>query len=93
MEYEYKGKQYRRKRVHEGESLQGLTPDLWTLEAAKNDRGLICRRCHKLRLWGQMECVYEIRSGDVYRSWVCLACGTYLRNDNITDMGYAYDNE
>ena len=66
-----------------------MTPDLETLEAAQRDRGIVCRGCHKLRLWGQLDIAYSLHgptdSKDVYRRWICMVCYNVVREDNITD--------
>lgn len=81
-----KRKVYRRKKVSIGQSIMAtLEARRDQLELAKRDKGLLCRECHKLRLWKELDAHYgyDIGTPVVWRSWVCLKCGNTLREDRL----------
>jgi RNase P subunit RPR2 len=73
---------WRRSKKHDASDLDSQF--FSQMKMTVKDKGLLCRDCHKWRLWKDLETDYEVRNGSVTRLWIC-TCGTVLRQDLLTE--------
>ena len=58
-----------------------------------SDKGIVCKDCHKRRLYKDLDITFEMQGSDVIRLWICSYCGLVVRTENMTDLSIKYELE